>query len=63
VAFKQKFPYALLLAALLTVGFCPRLLTDIIKQSVATSIVSRLSTSNEVKTASADTANNGSTTP
>jgi NADH-quinone oxidoreductase subunit M len=36
VTFKQKFPYALLLAALLTVGFYPRLLTDIIKQTVAT---------------------------
>src|ERR1039458_1355853 len=36
VTFKQKFPYALLLAVLLTVGFYPRLLTDIIKQSVAT---------------------------
>ncbi len=36
VTFKQKFPYALLLAVLLTVGFYPRLLTDIIKQTVAT---------------------------
>jgi len=32
----------LLLAVLLTVGFYPRLLTDIIKQSVATSIVQPL---------------------
>jgi NADH-quinone oxidoreductase subunit M len=36
VTFKQKFPYVLLLAVLMTVGFYPRLLTDIIKQSVAT---------------------------
>jgi NADH-quinone oxidoreductase subunit M len=36
VTFKQKFPYALLLVVLMTVGFYPRLLTDIIKQSVAT---------------------------
>jgi NADH-quinone oxidoreductase subunit M len=63
VTFKQKFPYALLLAVLLTVGFYPRLLTDIIKQSVATSIVNRLSTGNEANAASADTANNGRTTP
>ena len=33
--FRSKFPYALLIAVLLTVGFYPRLLTDIIKQSVA----------------------------
>ena len=63
VTFKQKFPYALLLAVLLTVGFYPRLLTDIIKQSVATSIVSRLSTGNEANAASTDTADNGGTTP
>ncbi len=31
---KQKFPYAFLIAVLLTVGFWPRLLTDIIKPSV-----------------------------
>jgi NADH-quinone oxidoreductase subunit M len=36
VTFKQKFPYALLLVVLMTVGFYPRLLTDIIKQTVAT---------------------------
>lgn len=35
---KQRFPYALLIAVLLTVGFWPRLLTDIIKSSVATTI-------------------------
>ena len=34
VSLKQKFPYALLLAVLLTVGFWPRLLTDIIQKSV-----------------------------
>ena len=61
VTFKQKFPYALLLAALLTVGFYPRLLTDIIKQSVTTSVVSRLSTNNEAKTASAVAADKGTT--
>jgi hypothetical protein len=32
---------------LLTVGFYPRLLTDIIRQSVATTIVSRLSSDGE----------------
>jgi NADH-quinone oxidoreductase subunit M len=63
VTFRQKFPYALLLAALLTVGFCPRLLTDIIKQSVATSVVSRLSTSAETKAASTDTVYNTGATP
>lgn len=52
VTLRQKFPYALLLAALLTVGFWPRLLTDIIQQSVATSIVSRLSTGAEAQAAS-----------
>jgi NADH-quinone oxidoreductase subunit M len=31
----RKIPYALLIAVLLTVGFCPRLLTDIIQRSVA----------------------------
>jgi NADH-quinone oxidoreductase subunit M len=31
----RKFPYALLLAALLVVGFYPRILTDIIQKSVA----------------------------
>jgi NADH-quinone oxidoreductase subunit M len=36
--FWRKFPYALLLAVLLTVGFWPRLLTDIIRKSVQTSI-------------------------
>jgi len=41
VSFKQKLPYALLLAVLLAVGFWPRLLTDIIKRSVETTIVSR----------------------
>jgi NADH-quinone oxidoreductase subunit M len=30
----SKFPYVLLIAVLLTVGFCPRLLTDIITKSV-----------------------------
>ena len=41
VSFRQKFPYALLLAVLLAVGFWPRLLTDIIKRSVEP-MVSRL---------------------
>jgi NADH-quinone oxidoreductase subunit M len=35
VALKHKFPYALLIAALLAVGFWPRVLTDIIQPSVA----------------------------
>ncbi len=30
----RKLPYALLIAVLMTVGFCPRLLTDIIQNSV-----------------------------
>jgi len=42
VTFKQKFPYALLLTVLLAVGFWPRLLTDIIKRSVESTIVSRM---------------------
>jgi NADH:ubiquinone oxidoreductase subunit 4 (subunit M) len=29
-------PYVMLIAVLLTVGFCPRLLTDIIQNSVTT---------------------------
>jgi len=63
VTFRQKFPYALLLAALLTVGFCPRLLTDIIQQSVATSIVSRLSTGTEAQAAPAGMVHNVAATP
>jgi NADH-quinone oxidoreductase subunit M len=39
VSFKQKFPYAMLLVVLLTVGFYPRLLTDIIRRSVRATIV------------------------
>jgi len=38
---KQKFPYVLLLAVLLTVGFYPRVLTDIIRSSVASQIVEK----------------------
>jgi NADH:ubiquinone oxidoreductase subunit 4 (subunit M) len=41
--FRQKFPYALLLAVLLVVGFWPRTLTDVIQKSV-TSIVERQQT-------------------
>ena len=37
--FRQKFPYALLLAALLVVGFWPRLLTDVIQKSVAVAVL------------------------
>ena len=37
--FRQKFPYALLIAVLLTVGFWPRLLTDIIRPSVAQQVL------------------------
>jgi NADH-quinone oxidoreductase subunit M len=55
VTLRQKFPYALLLAVLLTVGFYPRLLTDIIKQTVAT-IVPANSEANA--TAAAPTATN-----
>jgi NADH-quinone oxidoreductase subunit M len=36
---RQKFPYALLIAVLLTVGFWPRLLTDIIRPSVAQQVL------------------------
>ena len=32
---RTRFPYVMLIAVLLTVGFCPRLLTDIIQKSVA----------------------------
>jgi NADH-quinone oxidoreductase subunit M len=39
VSLNRKFPYALLLAALLTVGFWPRLLTDIISKSVEVTVV------------------------
>ncbi len=35
----KKFPYVLLIVVLLTVGFCPRLLTDIIQKTVADKIV------------------------
>ena len=35
----QKLPYVLLIVVLLTVGFCPRLLTDIIQKTVAAKIV------------------------
>jgi NADH:ubiquinone oxidoreductase subunit 4 (subunit M) len=41
--FRQKFPYAMLLAVLLAVGFWPRTLTDVIQKSVA-SIVERQQT-------------------
>jgi NADH-quinone oxidoreductase subunit M len=46
--FRQKFPYALLIAVLLTVGFWPRLLTDIIRPSVVKQV---LAESVEPKTA------------
>jgi len=36
---KSRFPYVILIVVLLVVGFCPRLLTDIIKLSVETSIL------------------------
>ena len=36
---KQKFPYAFLIAVLLVVGFWPRALTDIIKPSVAQQVL------------------------
>jgi NADH-quinone oxidoreductase subunit M len=36
---RQKFPYAMLIAVLLVVGFCPRILTDIIKPSVEQNIL------------------------
>lgn len=36
---KTRFPYVMLIAVLLVVGFCPRLLTDIIKLSVESSIL------------------------
>ena len=36
---RQKFPYAMLIAVLLVVGFCPRLLTDIIQPAVAARVV------------------------
>jgi NADH-quinone oxidoreductase subunit M len=36
---REKFPYAFLIVVLLTVGFCPRILTDIIKPSVEQNIL------------------------
>lgn len=36
---RQKFPYAFLILVLLVVGFCPRILTDIIKPSVERNIL------------------------
>jgi NADH:ubiquinone oxidoreductase subunit 4 (subunit M) len=58
--FRQKFPYALLIAVLLTVGFCPRLLTDIIQRSVAATVVSRVPPQGaEQRTASGDAAFTG----
>jgi NADH:ubiquinone oxidoreductase subunit 4 (subunit M) len=63
VSFKQKFPYALLLAVLLVVGFCPRLLTDIISRSVETTIVSRLPSPDIEPTAPKSTAYNNRTLP
>ena len=35
----RRLPYVMLIAVLLTVGFCPRLLTDIIQKSVATMVL------------------------
>ena len=35
----RRLPYVMLLAVLLAVGFCPRLLTDIIQKSVATMVL------------------------
>ena len=35
----QKFPYVLLIIALMTIGFCPRILTDIIQKTVKDKIV------------------------
>ncbi len=58
VTLKQKFPYALLIAVLLVVGFWPRLLTDIIKPSVEKSIVGRLTSGGETRAASGDAAYN-----
>lgn len=39
VDLRRRFPYAMLIAVLLVVGFCPRLLTDIIKPSVEQQIL------------------------
>ena len=36
---KTRFPYVMLITVLLVVGFCPRILTDIIKLSVESSIL------------------------
>jgi NADH-quinone oxidoreductase subunit M len=63
VSFKQRFPYALLLAVLLTVGFYPRLLTDIIKQSVSTTIVSRLAPDGGESAVAKQAASNGEVAP
>ncbi len=39
VGLRRRFPYAMLIAVLLVVGFCPRLLTDIIQPSVEQQIL------------------------
>jgi NADH-quinone oxidoreductase subunit M len=39
VSFKHRLPFALLIAALLVVGFWPRLLSDVIRNSVATAVL------------------------
>jgi NADH:ubiquinone oxidoreductase subunit 4 (subunit M) len=48
----KKFPYVLLLAGLMVVGFWPRILTDIIRNTVQTTIVDRLSPGGEEHAAS-----------
>jgi NADH-quinone oxidoreductase subunit M len=63
VSFKQRFPYALLLVVLLTVGFYPRLLTDIIKQSVQTTIVSHFSTDDGGSSVTKQATPNGEVAP
>jgi NADH:ubiquinone oxidoreductase subunit 4 (subunit M) len=59
----RKLPYALLITVLLTVGFCPRLLTDIIQKSVAATVVGRLPSGGESSAASGDAAYNTGAKP
>jgi NADH-quinone oxidoreductase subunit M len=52
---KQKFPYAFLIAVLLVVGFWPRALTDIIKPSVAQQVLATNSHESPRMTATTET--------
>jgi NADH-quinone oxidoreductase subunit M len=59
----RKFPYALLLAVLLTVGFWPRLLTDIIQKSVQRIVAVQKSEDRGQKTETAQLNRGGDAAP